>query len=305
VRQANWEDGCFLYSGTYAVDVNEGCFAADGTFFGRSGTADIFLEGNLSGLSLENTKHESNEVLVTGADAGSYSPLTPGISLVGVCQDMYVTPWTSQVAVDYNAYKPFVLTACHFVGDVNIGTSALGVISTDTEFVPVGYSGITAGFTGETGKILFLGTGLDGNASVGIGKVPTERLDVAGNVDITGVYMRNGGSEWTLVDKTAAYHVKTTDCDKTMMSVKAMTFTLPPATWKQRYRFRQSDVNDIIIDPNVNESFVGKGAGKYLRLDDQGSWAEISCFDTGAWTITGFYDPNMNDASPAPFKWEP
>lgn len=303
VRQVTLLGGSYLYAGTYSIDVNEGCFAAYNSFFGRSETADILLEGNLSGAGLYNTRHESNEVLVTGEDAGSYSPLTPAITLNGVCQDMYVMPWTANTAIDYNAYKPLILTSCHFIGDVNIGTSAIGVVSLDTEFVPIGYSGITSGFTGETDKVLALGLGLDGKAYLGIGTVPTDRLGVEGNVDVNGIYYRSGGSEWTIVNKTADYHVKTTDIDKTMMSIKPIAFTLPPAVWKARHRFRMSDINDITIDPNQSECFLGQGTGKYLRLDDKGAWVEISCFETGVWTITSSYDPNIADHKM--FKWEP
>jgi hypothetical protein len=162
VRQVTCTGGAFLTATTYALDVNEGCFAGYNTFFGRSGTADIYLGGALSGLSLHTSKHESDKILETGPSAASYSPLTPGIVFDHVSQDFYKTPWTEQVAVDYNCYKTFKLVSCHFIGDVNIGTSSLNVTSDQTEFVPSAYTGVTAGFTGDTDRVSEIGRGTDG-----------------------------------------------------------------------------------------------------------------------------------------------
>ena len=174
IRQVDYRGGSLLTAGTYAVDVNSGWFNGTDCLFGRSGTADILLGSNTAGVSLHTSKHESNEVLVTADDAASYSPGTPPISLIDVCQDLYTTPWSGEVAIDYNAYKGLILVGCKFVGDVNIGTSALGVVSINTEFIPLAYSGVTGSFTGATEKVTQLGVGV-----VGVANFHSPILDVA------------------------------------------------------------------------------------------------------------------------------
>ena len=166
IRQVDYRAGSILNAGSYGVQIASGQFKGYGTFFGRSTTADIHLASNLAGLSLFDSTHESNEVLVTSGTASSYSPVTAPIELIRVRQDLYVSPWTAPTAIDYNSYKSLLLEACMFVGDVNIGTSALSVVSLNTEFVPIGYSGITGSFTGQTAKVIQIGRGTDGYANL-------------------------------------------------------------------------------------------------------------------------------------------
>ncbi|HUU94057.1 MAG TPA: glycosyl hydrolase family 28-related protein [Phycisphaerae bacterium] len=82
-----------------------------------------------------------------------------------------------------------------------------------------------------------------------------------------------------------------------------ITIKLGAATVGQRYTFWREDPNGMVIDPIGVEYFRGHGAGKYLRLDDDGCSVEIQCLKAGHWTITAAYDPNM--AGENAFKWEP
>lgn len=297
VRQANINGGRYLTAGTYSVEIASGHLYANGVFFGRSGTADLCVSGPLASFCYVDVTHESNEVMVTTGTADHYSPLAGSNTMIRCRQDLYTTPWTAQTAIDYNCYKVLTLEGCSFVGDVNVEPNSLGVISINTEFVPLAYSGITAGFVNNTSKVTTLGVGTDGSAYVGVGLVrPTELLQVNGHMDLaSGYYLRGDTCEWTVVSKTANYAVAATDSEKTLSSVKAITFELEPAVVGLRHRFRQADTNDLTIDPNASETFDGNAAGHALRLDDKGCWVEISCYATGAWSITGAYDPNMSD----------
>lgn len=112
---------------------------------------------------------------------------------------------------------------------------------------------------------------------------------------------------------TADYDpVPATDNGKVFTNTGAggsVTVEMDPATVGQKYTFIRTATNQFIIDPNLTEIFRGKGAGKYLRLDDDAASVTVECFTAGVWDITRAFDPNTTvtgtGAAEDPFKWEP
>jgi hypothetical protein len=123
----------------------------------------------------------------------------------------------------------------------------------------------------------------------------------------------NVGAETVAVSFPARnYHVKDSDCGKVFSNEDAVDsdgepntiiLTLPSASvLGKTYSFTVIETNDIIIDPNLNETIAGHAAGHFLRLDDVGCTVTPRCFTGGRWEITQAYDPNM--VGEEAFKWE-
>ena len=102
----------------------------------------------------------------------------------------------------------------------------------------------------------------------------------------------NGRGLRTTVAKTAAYTVVAgTDNGKTFTNEGALgpvTFSLPPATVGQWYRFVAKAAQEIRLDPNGTETIaldtgVQQSAGAYLTFNAIGERIEIECVKAGEW----------------------
>lgn len=103
----------------------------------------------------------------------------------------------------------------------------------------------------------------------------------------------NGRGLRSAVAKTAAYTIVAgRDNGKTFTNEgapAAVTFTLPPATVGQWYRFKSLAAFELRIDPSGTETIAlpstgAQGAaGKYLTFDAPGEGVEVECVKAGAW----------------------
>lgn len=162
----------------------------------------------------------------------------------------------------------------------------------------------------STDPDIVAGAGVVTNAGVVYGKTPIVGIvSETATVSPHGVAMLKfytlyrppieGTASLTSVSaKTAAYTiVAATDNDKTFTTtgaVGSVTFSLPPATVGQRYRFRVGAAQAVIIDPDGTEvmSLPGTGvlqaAGKYLTNSGvDGATLAIECTKVGQWSIMG------------------
>lgn len=107
----------------------------------------------------------------------------------------------------------------------------------------------------------------------------------------------NGRGRHTVEAKTAAYTVVAgTDNGKTFTNEGAaaqVTFSLPPATVGQWFRFVAKAAQEIRLDPNGTETIaldtgVQQAAGAYLTFNAIGERISIECVKAGEWDT---YDP--------------
>jgi len=61
--------------------------------------------------------------------------------------------------------------------------------------------------------------------------------------------------------------------------------TLPAAEQGRHFEFIKLTAQNFYIDPDGTEIIRGGGAGKQLRLQNQGDWARLMCFITGTWEV--------------------
>lgn len=107
----------------------------------------------------------------------------------------------------------------------------------------------------------------------------------------------NGRGTRAVEVKTAAYTVvANVDNGKTFTNEGAsgaVTFSLPPATVGQWYRFVAKAAQEIRLDPNGTETIaldtgVQQGAGAYITFNAIGERVSIECVKAGEWDT---FDP--------------
>ena len=108
----------------------------------------------------------------------------------------------------------------------------------------------------------------------------------------------NGMGLQFVVPKTAAYTVVAgTDNGKTFTNEGAsgaITFSLPPATVGQWFRFVVKAAQELRIDPNGTETMslpssgAKQSAGAYLTANADGESLEIACVKAGEWESNSY-----------------
>jgi len=161
MRAVTWRGGTIADNDTYGIAIVSGHVNVFETTFSWNHSGSFHLASNLSGLSVYRSVHEDHPILTGSGTWNTYGPLLTPIVLDSVKQDPFPLPYPAGNSINYNAFRPLVMSGCSFVRDVEIGADSLCVTSINTEFTPFAYSGINANFTNHTEKLAKLGRGAE------------------------------------------------------------------------------------------------------------------------------------------------